>query len=827
LRVPLSWLRDFAPFSSSPAQLAESLDELGLVVEELQNVGTGLSDVVVARVLGIESIPGADRVRKVVVEAGDEPLEIVCGAWNFSEGDLVALAPLGSMLPDGLEIAKKKVKGVTSHGMLCSGRELQLSDDAEGILVLSEGEPGVPLTEALGLEPDAVFDVAVDANRPDAACVAGVARDLAAKLGLPFSIPEPEVHTYEGQPRAADLVSVEVRDLDLCPRFTTRVMTGIEVGPSPREVVRRLVLAGMRPINNVVDASNYVMMELGQPTHPYDLEKLAGDGLVVRAARPEEALVVRGDDMRDCLICDANDDPVGIGGVMGGSSSEIEESTTRVLLESAYFSPMAIARTSKRLGLRTEASARFERGVDPQGLDRAALRLWEVLAPSAGASARLAGGLVDVKGELPEPARVRVRTSRLNSVLGTQLTDDEIASNLEPIGFVCDTGAPGSVVVDVPSFRPDTSREIDVIEEVARHHGYARIARRRLFPPQVGGLSAYQKERRFVRDVIAGTGADEAWTPSMLAPGDHQKARIAEDGESGLVLANPLTPEESVLRLSLLPGMIKALAFNATRRQGELRLFEIGHVFPMPSSDRVTEALEHRSAATTVVDEREMLGVLQARQGDGATSVVRTWLTLVQSLGLTGLELAAPSPEVPLSNRGMHPTRSANIVVSTVAVPTASDPPREDELPLWSVLGAVGEVDPDVLEAFGLDATERVGWLEVDLGALLCRVRRKSHLARPVSRFPSNDIDLAFLVDEAVPAGSVTATLSQAGGELLESLELFDVYRGAGVAEGSRSLTWKLRFCALDHTLTDEEVAIVRKRCIEAVERAHGARLRS
>ena len=387
MRTPLSWLRDYAPFDAEPSELAAALDDLGLVVEGVERVGEGLGQVVVARVDEIAAIEGADRIRLVTVEAGDGPLDIVCGAMNFAVGDLVPLAPVGAVLPGGFEIGRRTMRGVTSNGMLCSGRELELSDDHDGLLVLTEVEgarPGLGVAELLGIEPDVVFDVTVEGNRPDAWSVVGVARDLAARLGLRFSPPTPVPPEAAG-PAVGELATLVVEDPDLCPRFTARLVTGVVVGPSPRWLARRLALAGMRPINNVVDASNYVMLELGQPTHPYDLDLLGGAGLRVRRARRGERLVTLdgvtrtlgvagrglGDTGEDCLICDAEGTPVGIGGIMGGQSSEISETTTRVLLEAAYFAPMAVARTSKRLGLRTEASARFERGCDPAGIERA------------------------------------------------------------------------------------------------------------------------------------------------------------------------------------------------------------------------------------------------------------------------------------------------------------------------------------------------------------------------------------------------------------------------------------------------------------------------
>jgi phenylalanyl-tRNA synthetase beta chain len=835
VRAPLSWLTDYAPFDHDPPALAEALDDLGLVVEEIRRVGEGLGGVVLARVLDIGPIAGAERIRRVTVEAGGEPVEVVCGAWNFHVGDIVPFAPVGSVLPGDFEIARRKMKGVVSNGMLCSGRELGLSEDHEGILVLRSADaradsdvfvPGVALVDALGLAPDTVFDIAVEANRPDAWCVAGIARDLAARLHLPFSLPEPPAPSVDTAVPVATLASVDVLDQDLCPRFTARVLLDVGIGPSPDWIARRLTLAGMRPINNVVDASNYVMLDLGQPTHPYDLDLVGGRGLRVRAARPGEVVrsldglerrmgersVGVGDDRRDCLICDGLDVPIGIGGIMGGATTEISSATSRVLLEAAYFTPMVIARTAKRLNLRSEASARFERGCDPAGIDRAALRLCELLGATAGERYRVADGTIDVVGPVPAPARVRVRVAKVNAVLGSELDQERVVGYLEPIGFRCERVARGALDVTVPSFRPDTEREIDVIEEVARHHGYANFPRRRPGAPQVGGLTRYQRERRVVREVVAGLGAHESWTASLLSPDDHRRA----GGEGGVRVANPLTPDESVLRQTLLPGMLRALAFNADRRHGDVRLFEVGHVFPPPGPGRVARAVAR--TGDTVIAEHDVLGIAFARDGDDARSAAAAWHVLVDALRIDGDEVAlraadaGPGP-VPA---GMHPTRAARVEIAGADGGTGR------------AIGVVGEVDPGVLEAFGIDAERRrVGWIEVDLEALLTDAPRRSQLMALVSRFPSSDVDLAFVTDDAVPAADVEETMRRAAAPLLESLALFDVYRGAGVPDAARSLAYHLRLCAPDHTMTDEEVAEVRARCIAAVEQAHGARLRS
>jgi len=847
VRVPLSWLRDFAPFDGEPADLAAILDDLGLVVEGIEHIGEGLDDIVVARVDEISAIEGADRIRRVVVDAGAGPVEVVCGAWNFEVGNLVPLAPVGAVLPGGFTIGRRKMKGVVSNGMLCSGRELGLSEDHEGIMVLDSIEGAVAgrsFVEALAIEKDVVFDVAVEANRPDAWSMVGVARDLAARLELPFAIPEPTPPSAEGPP-VDTLTSVRLDDSELCPRFTARVITGITVGASPAWLARRLTLAGMRPINNVVDASNYVMLELGQPTHPYDLDRLPGEGIVVRRARPGESVttldgVARelgtpgpglGDDGQDCLICDADGNPVGIGGVMGGESSEISESTTRVVLEAAYFVPIAIARTSKRLNLRTEASARFERGTDPWGIDRAADRFCELLSATSGSETTVASGVIDVRGEVPEPMHLAVRVDRINALLGTTFDSDEVAERLAPLGIGSETGPqPDSLRVTVPTFRPDIRPEpfgqADIAEEVARTYGYSRLPRRQPAWPQPGGLTRRQRERRLVKDVMCGVGAHEAWTASIVTEKDID---FGGSDSPRITITNPLVSDERFLRASMLPGLLRALAYNADRRQGALRLFEVGTVFePIEMEAAETGPADPEDGPVSAI-ETERLSVVFASEGDDARTAVAAWYALVDALRIDNVELRPSSGP---RESAVHPTRHAVIEnLTTPGVPhdggsalLASD--------TKSTIGEVGEADPLIVSQYGLVGADgrpiRVGWLDVDLGPLLdpSTVLRRSEDAYPISRFPSADIDLAFVVPESVPAGSVLAALTRAGGDLLESVSLFDVYRGDSVPEGTRSLAYHLRFCSLDRTLTDDEVGVERARCIEAVESAFGASLR-
>jgi phenylalanyl-tRNA synthetase beta chain len=669
--------------------------------------------------------------------------------------------------------------------MLCAPDEMGFGDDHAGIMILApDAAVGTPLTEHLGIEPDVLFDLEVNPNRPDAMSVAGVARDLAARQKLPFAIPQPTVPATDGSIEGR--ASVEIVDPDLCGRFVVRVLEGVHVGESPGWMQRRLLAAGMRPISSVVDASNYVMLELGQPNHTYDLALVPDGHLGTRWARDGERLVTLDGVERtltsgDGVIVDRADQVIGLAGVMGGASTEISDRTTAVLLEMAWWNPMAIARTSTRLGLRSEASMRFERGSDPEVAELAAARFCELLE-----GARPLDGIVDVRGDLPDRSPVRVRTSRVNQILGTQLTVDAIRHQIEPIGFECrivaEDGAEDDLDVVVPSFRPDTSTEIDVIEEVARHLSYSAIPK--TVPKALAGrLSARQQARRQLQQVLLGLGVDEAMPMPFLAPGDVEKAGAPGDAVS---VANPLDANESVLRTSLRPGLLKALAYNASHRIPDARLFELGRVFLRPAEGSGQE----------LPDEPEWLAVGLA--GAAAPDAVGVLRVIADALG-SSVELR--SDEAP----GLHPTRTAAVSV--------------DGRPA----GHVGEIDPAVAEAF--DLVPPVAWLELEVDALLGDERGpRQH--QPISTYPSSDLDLAFEVDDSEAAGAVEATIRDASGELLASLSLFDVYRGTGVGEGKRSLAYRLRLQADDRTLTDAEIGERRQQVIDAVEAAHPATLR-
>ncbi len=802
MKVLLSWLREFAPIDGDPDLVAAQLTALGMELESVTRIGGGLGGVVVARVLEVREHPDADRIRLVDVDPGDgSSLQICCGASNMAAGDLVPLATVGTVMPNGMEIAERKMRGQLSSGMLCSARELELGEDHAGILILpQELQPGVPITEALELVEDVVYDFDALPNRPDTLSVMGVARDLAAHQGVPFTVPGPELAT--GGTDTAQLASVRIDAPDLCGRFNARVLTGLTIGPSPRWMAQRLLAAGMRPINNVVDVSNYVMLELGQPNHTYDLATLPGGALAVRWAREGERLVTLDDVERvltpsDGVIVDGQDRPVGLAGVMGGASTEISDGTTDVLLELAWWDPTAITDTSARLNLHSEASLRFKRGVDPEIAPLAADRACQLLAEVAGAQVHPGG--IDVHGRLPEPASVRVRTSRVNALLGTDLDRDRIVGLLAPIGYESTLGSDDELQVQVPSWRPDSSIEADVIEEVARHHGYSNLPRAVPASPHTGALSPAQRARRTLRRTLVARGLLEAMPMPFLAPGDLERCGLPA---GGLRLANPLAAEESVLRTSMLPGLLGAVAYNASHRQTGVSLFEVGRVFALGEQGVLTDVRRSVDEGRVLSGEREHLAVVLA--GREAPAAVELAEVLLATLGWQVDRVQAG--ELP----GLHPGRGAQVLAR------AADGAAVE-------VGVVGEVDPEVLAR--LDIAERVAWIQLDLDVLLAE-EAEVPLAVAVSRMPSTDFDLAFVVAEDLPAADVVATIRSAGGELLSAVDLFDVFRSEQLGAGRRSLAFRLRLQPSERTLTDAEVGEVRAAIIAAVESAHGATLR-
>lgn len=800
MKVLLSWLKEFIPdLDHDPEEIGEKLSALGLAVESMEVVGNELPGVVVGKILDLRPHPNAERIQLVDVDLGNgEATQICCGAFNMQIGDFIPVATVGSTLPDGMEIAQRKLRGELSNGMCCSASEIGLGDDSDGILILSENDPdrewdiGSSVSDTLGLESDILWDLEVNANRPDAMSISGVARDLAASLGLPFKFPmdlngNPKVTLEAG-------IQIEIEDPTLCGRFLACVVKGITVGPSPQWLQNRLIHLGMRPINNVVDISNYVMLELGQPNHTYDLHKIKGSRLGTRRAKVGERLLTLDGLERtlseiDGVIVDGDDNPVGIAGIMGGASSEISESTTEIIIEVAWWDPPSISRSVKNLNLMSEASMRFRRGADYGiNMERALNRVVELLSETCEPEM---SKILETNGNLPDTSPVGISNERVNGLLGTSLTSEEMMDLLQSIGFESqeviskdedENSSANNFQVIVPSWRWDTQTETDLAEEIARTFGYERIERTIPRGPFTGQLSRFQKGRRTVRQILIGAGCDETMPMPFLAPGDLENAGLSS---TAISISNPLVQEESLLRTSLMPGQLKIISYNQSHRIRKLKFFEIGHVY-LPSEDD-----------QLLPDEREYLSISIA--GGDATEIVAI-------LDMISLTMAFPNMQLKQQEiEGLHPGRSAQVFVA------------------GQERGAVGEIDPRVLRNYGID--DSVAWLELDLGSILAGPFGKKKYTS-VSKYPSSDIDLAFEVPDDTSSASVAGCLRKAGGTYLKEVQLFDSYKADTANEGVRSLAYSLRFQSDVGTLTDAEVSELRAACISEVEQKTNAKLR-
>jgi phenylalanyl-tRNA synthetase beta chain len=793
MRAPLSWIRDFTPADAPVEELVGALNQLGLEVEAVDEPGREVVGVRVARILDVLPHPDADKLQLADVDDGDVRTRVVCGAPNIYPGMLAPFAPAGARLPGGLRLDRRTIRGQVSDGMLCSPRELGLGEDHAGILDLDrDAEPGTDVREVLGLD-DVVFELAVTPNRPDAMCIVGVARELAAHFGWPLDVPEPRVATDAAVGRE---ISVVIEAPDRCPRYVGWV-AAVTVGASPAWLARRLVKAGMRPISNVVDVTNYVVLERNQPLHAFDLDRLAGPGIVVRLAAAQERIttldgVTRVLDPDDLLICDGARTPQAVAGIMGGGTSEVSDATTAILLEAAYFERMGIARSSKRLKLRSESSARFERGIDPDAVAQSAARAMELLVDVA--DARVAPSRVD---EYPRPysrPAIRVRTGKVNAVLGTNLGDAEVVGALAPLGIEV-SGTGDDLVAVPPAFRPDLEREIDLVEEVARRVGFDAIGRTVARPrDQVGGLTRAQRERRGVVDALVGAGLSEAVTLPLVAPGDLARYGGAVDV---VEVANPLRSEESVLRTMILPGLLRVAAGNCARGLIDLGLFEVGRVFRRPAEGILPDEPTH--LAVVLSGARHRRPVEHDRPVDPFDALDALGM-VVDALGLADVRFE------PASRAGFRPGRVVGVVVDGEAA------------------GVAGELDPTGVAEIGV-AGPAVAF-EVDLDRLLGAARADRSFRAP-SPYPPSNVDLAFVIPAEAAAADVVRTLRRAAGGVLEAVRCFDEFTGPQVGPGRRSLAFALRFRAADHTLTDAEVADLRARCIDAVTAEHGAELRA
>jgi phenylalanyl-tRNA synthetase beta chain len=790
MRIPLSWLREFVQIELDVDAFAERIDAHGIKVEGIERPWAGLEGVVVARVLEVRDHPNSDKLCLATVDAGDGPVQVVVGIRNMAAGDLVPWARPGSRVPVLDEpLGTKRLRGETSNGMLCSPREIAISHEHEtGILILPDDLPvGADLKAALGLD-DAVLDIEVEPNRPDFLSVFGVARETSSILGIPLI--EPDLRVAEDPERADEVATVELRAPDGCPFYLARVLRGASEGSTPLRAQARLTAAGMRPVAPIVDATNYAMLELGQPLHAFDLLRLAGPGIVVRRAESGERLVTldgveRELSEEDLLICDL-EGPVAIAGIMGGQTSEVSGSTTDVLLESAYFTRTGVIRTARRLELHSEASHRFERGTDPEGPARAASRCAALIAAWTGA--RVLTGAAQAGGP-PERRSVSMRSARATALLGYPVTPADAAAVFDALRMTHREGS-DLVEVEVPGYRVDIEREVDLIEEVVRIQGYERVGATIPRSPEPGGLPESYAFARRVRDALVRIGLRQAVPLPFVSEDD-----LALMGDADAIpLANPLRAEEAWLRRRVLPGLLRTAARNQRWGTGSVSIFEVGTVF--------------RSADP--VEERRQVGiVLCGAAGEGWAAEDREYdvldvrgvvEALFDDLGVEGWTLGEP-PGAPF-----HPGRSARIQLEDRSI------------------GLLGELHPR--EAASLDLEGRVAIAELEMEPLRAAASRAFDLIE-VPRFPPVRRDLAFVVADDVPAGTAHAALEAAAGALLDRAVLFDVFRGGAVPEGRKSLAFALEFRAPDRTLTDEEVEPAIAAIVDRLRADLGAELRA
>ncbi|MGB4441569.1 MAG: phenylalanine--tRNA ligase subunit beta [Coriobacteriia bacterium] len=813
MRVSLKWLADFVDITLPVEELCDRLDMTGTKVEAVHTLGQALEGVVVGQVLTREPHPDADKLSYCSVDIGAvEPLRIVCGATNFAAGDKVPVACVGATLPGGMTIKRAKLRGLESQGMMCSATELEVGGDGSGLLILPADAPvGAPFAQYHGLA-DTVLELEVTPNRPDCLSMVGVAREVAAVTHVDYRVPSgtPE---ESGTP-AADLVSVEVADSDLCPRYTARVIRDVKVGPSPAWLAERVAACGTRPVNNIVDVTNYIMYELGQPLHAFDMNAVAQQGskaaIIVRRAREGETVrTLDGQDRAlttDALLITDPSGPIALAGVMGGETTEVSATTTDILLEAACFDAATTSRTSRRLGLISEASLRFERGVDPGLADRAADRAAMLIAEVAGGT--VAPGIVDVYPGKRPALRLPLRVSRTNDILGTSLTREEMIALLTPLGLEV-TAAGDDLDVVVPAFRPDLEREIDLVEEVARLYGLENIPSTRPGGRgRIGGRTPAQRSEARIGATLRAAGLDEhiGYAFGDRADVGRLTWELASD-ECLVELINPMSEEQSVLRWTLAPSLLRAVSHNCRRGVPNVHLYEMGTVFI--TADGRKQPKERLMVAGALAGAWSEPGWdEQSRQLDffDGKGVLEALFEMTHTGRWSVRAVDRP---------WLQPGRSAEVIVG------------------GDVVGWLGEVAPHVLDAYEL--TGPVVLFEVSVSALVKAASRESISYRDIPRYPAYALDVALVVDEGVTAERVTSAIRSAGGALLESVRLFDVYRDPKetaegqrrLPEGKKSLAFSLAYRASDRTLSEADVRPVHDKLVRKVCGAVGAEVRS
>lgn len=792
MKISYNWLKEFVDINLDAQALADALSMVGFEVDAVITNSLEIDNVVVGRVLQREPHPDADKLSVCTVDVGeDAPLSIICGAPNVAAGQIVPVAKIGAALPNGMVIRKAKIRGVYSHGMICSEEELGLAEKSGGIWVLPDHlAVGAPLAAALAYETDYILDIGVTPNRPDALCHIGFAREVAAIAGTSLHIPTPEFTETTEDVQAH--LSVEIHCPDSCPRYTGRLVRNLKPGPSPAWLARRLKSVGMRPINNIVDITNYVMLETGQPLHAFDYQLIAGGKIIVRESREGETFVTLDGKTHTLksgtvLICDA-EKPVALGGIMGGLNSEVNDNTTDVLLEAAYFQPENIQRSLRYLGMNSEAAMRFERGIDPNNTLHAQRRAMELLSQYAGGE--IAAGVVDAYPKKIYPVAIELKTGQINRLLGTNLTADEMADLLKKIEIPVEGGR-----VIAPTFRPDLTRVADVAEEVARLYGYDNIPLCTKTP-----LSYEIHANPFddfideLKTILTGVGLQEVITNSLVSIPEFEKIT----GKPVYPILNPISQDMNGLRNHLIPGLLSVLRWNVNRQTKDLAIFEVNRVFHHPGSVDVRPREEMQLA----------IALTGKRGGDH-------WTASGENFDFYDI-------------KGLVEYLRDKISLDTISFIPYSNFLVEDQSVKLTIgktdLGYCGKLKDSLRKLYDIDHPVYVAQLSVPQ---LFKHRQPLRELKDLPRFPWVDRDVALVFDRHIEAEKVLQTVRNAGGPYLQSAYIFDVYTGKQVPADKKSVAFRLIFQSMEKTLTEEVVNKATENILRAVEKTYNATLRS
>jgi phenylalanyl-tRNA synthetase beta chain len=798
MKVSISWLKDYTPIKLETQALADALTMAGLEVETITDCYNYLDSVLVGQVLEVNQHPNADKLSCCRVDIGDRHLSIVCGAPNVAKDQMVAVALPGTAFPNGMVLKDGVIRGQASEGMLCSGQELGLDTDTSGIMVLKETAAlGTPLKKALSLS-DFVFEIGLTPNRPDCTSIIGIAREIAAIQKTPMMLPSVTIEKTEG--RIFDASSVSIDAPSHCPRYAAKLLEDITVGESPAWLQQRLISVGLRPINNIVDVTNFVMMETGQPLHAFDFDRLAGQRIVVRTAHKGEAFTTLDQKERTLteemlLICDG-EKPVAIAGVMGGANSEIEKTTSRVLIESAYFNPISVRKTAKRLGLSTDASYRFERGIDPHGTIRALCRAADLMLQVSGGKS--ISGILD---EHPQPSPQRtipLSVSATNRLLGTDLSKEEMVSLLSGIEIEAtspeDKNDTDLLSFTAPSFRVDLARPEDLMEEIARLHGYNNIPTTLpVMSAESGTSETAVALRETIRGKMIGYGFFEAINYSFISSDACRLLRLPEDDPRQRMthILNPLTEDQTVMRTTLIPGLLETMERNLSKQEKNLMLFETGKVFMNRSEQELPE-------------ETEMLaGLWTGSRTENGWYVKGTSCDFYDIKGIVEALLlslridAACFTKISSSESPyLRPGFAARVIFKETQI------------------GLLGEVHPEALSAYGLKQSAFIFELNLDM---VSKFRPELQNVASVSKFPATTRDVTLIIDGNIESYQLLEKVKAADTTLVEQASLFDVFDGKPIPEGKKSISFRITYRSATKTLEDEQVNQLHTKICEQV----------